>query len=345
LVEETTSESAALIGRVNDLEIEVSVWKKAVVDSRESQARETPTLNGDIISVPEPRLVLCVIDGTRTMFSTRYLCDGEAGGRHAGEDLIHLIQEKIGNGPEVYSTWIHIYLNKGKLAEDLVSKNQCDVGQLEAFLIGLCGVSSSLALVDVVDKRDADQKMRSYLYTFSALPQTSHVLFAGAQADMLLSTRLFDKCSIRPILTISLPFYVTKKVLGPTRCRPVYPSSLPTTSLLTCFCSTPTLTVLKENPPPCNEFYLMDQDCSKGRCKYSHQYDLTPDQLAILAKNAKQSPCWFANNEQECPYGPRCCWGHTCPHGVKCHYLAKDRCRFKGGTSTLSRVVLPLLSE
>ena len=78
-----------------------------------------------------------------------------------------------------------------------------------------------------------------------------------------------------------------------------------------------------ENPPPCNEFYLMT--CSKGVCfvcrfcgfywtiykqagvcKYSHDYILTPEQLVSLANNAKKAPCnWLKNGE----YGqllPRC---------------------------------------
>jgi hypothetical protein len=72
--------------------------------------------------------------------------------------------------------------------------------------------------------------------------------------------------------------------------------------------------LISENPPPCNEYYLM-QTCSKevrrriwntrksrsrainqGRCRYSHEYDLTDEQLAALANSAKQSPCWFSNN-------------------------------------------------
>jgi hypothetical protein len=35
---------------------------------------------------------------------------------------------------------------------------------------------------------------------------------------------------------------------------------------------------------------------NQGRCRYSHDYDLTDEQLATLSKSAKQSPCWFLNN-------------------------------------------------
>ncbi|KAI0053058.1 hypothetical protein FA95DRAFT_1482606 [Auriscalpium vulgare] len=92
----------------------------------------------------------------------------------------------------------------------------------------------------------------------------------------------------------------------------------------------PSLPLYKQNPPPCNEHYLLDECSKNGRCKYSHDYILTDDQLATLAKNAKQSPCWFLNNSMQCPYGETCCWGHVCPFGVKCHFLSKDKCRFKG---------------
>lgn len=35
---------------------------------------------------------------------------------------------------------------------------------------------------------------------------------------------------------------------------------------------------------------------AQGTCKYSHDYVLTPDQLATLASNAKKAPCNFLKN-------------------------------------------------
>jgi len=91
----------------------------------------------------------------------------------------------------------------------------------------------------------------------------------------------------------------------------------------------PNLPLHKHSPPPCNEFYLMS--CTKGgTCKYSHDYVLAPDQLATLAANAKKAPCNFLKNGLQCPYGDRCCWGHTCPNGSKCFHLSKGKCWFKG---------------
>lgn len=86
----------------------------------------------------------------------------------------------------------------------------------------------------------------------------------------------------------------------------------------------------KQNPPPCNEFYLMT--CSKGAgiCKYSHEYSLTPEQLLSLANNAKKAPCNWLKNGVQCPYGDQCCWGHVCPNGPKCFHLSKGKCWFKG---------------
>lgn len=92
----------------------------------------------------------------------------------------------------------------------------------------------------------------------------------------------------------------------------------------------PTLPLHKQNPPPCNEYYLMT--CSKGAvgCKYSHDYVLTPEQLTQLANNAKKAPCNWLKNGVACPYGDKCCWGHTCPNGPKCFHLSKGKCWFKG---------------
>ncbi|KAM5534271.1 hypothetical protein V8D89_011999 [Ganoderma adspersum] len=85
----------------------------------------------------------------------------------------------------------------------------------------------------------------------------------------------------------------------------------------------------KQNPPPCNEHYLMT--CSKGpNCKYSHEWRLSPDQLDVLARNAKKAPCNYLKNGLTCPYGDKCCWGHVCPSGARCFHLSKGKCWFKG---------------
>ncbi|KAI0638328.1 hypothetical protein C8Q77DRAFT_1090587 [Trametes polyzona] len=114
----------------------------------------------------------------------------------------------------------------------------------------------------------------------------------------------------------------------------------------------PTKPLHKQNPPPCNEHYLMA--CSKGvsvsvrdmprhsyrdayvlprnqvNCKYSHEWYLTPEQLEILARNAKKAPCNYLKNGIPCPHGDKCCWGHVCPSGARCFHLSKGKCWFKG---------------
>ncbi|KAI0375786.1 hypothetical protein BV20DRAFT_16171 [Pilatotrama ljubarskyi] len=91
----------------------------------------------------------------------------------------------------------------------------------------------------------------------------------------------------------------------------------------------PTKPLHKQNPPPCNEHYLMS--CSKGpNCKYSHEWHLTPEQLEVLARNAKKAPCNYLKNGIPCPHGDRCCWGHVCPSGARCFHLSKGKCWFKG---------------
>ncbi|KAI0352980.1 hypothetical protein OH77DRAFT_1407962 [Trametes cingulata] len=94
----------------------------------------------------------------------------------------------------------------------------------------------------------------------------------------------------------------------------------------------PTKPLHKQNPPPCNEHYLMT--CSKGtNCKYSHEWHLTPEQLEVLARNAKKAPCNYLKNAASgipCPHGDRCCWGHVCPSGARCFHLSKGKCWFKG---------------
>ncbi|RPD67017.1 hypothetical protein L227DRAFT_11412 [Lentinus tigrinus ALCF2SS1-6] len=84
-----------------------------------------------------------------------------------------------------------------------------------------------------------------------------------------------------------------------------------------------------ENPPPCNEYYLME--CSKGaNCKYSHEWLLNSEQLETLARNAKKAPCNYLKNGLVCPWGDKCCWGHVCPSGARCFHLSKGKCWFKG---------------
>ncbi|KAJ7699934.1 hypothetical protein B0H17DRAFT_270091 [Mycena rosella] len=97
----------------------------------------------------------------------------------------------------------------------------------------------------------------------------------------------------------------------------------------------PSLPLHKQNPPPCNEHYLMTCSKQPASCKYSHEYTLTQEQLASLASNAKKAPCNYLKNGMACPYGAQCCWGHFCPQGPRCFHLSKGKCWFKGETMHL----------
>ncbi|KAI5116544.1 hypothetical protein M0805_004327 [Coniferiporia weirii] len=95
-------------------------------------------------------------------------------------------------------------------------------------------------------------------------------------------------------------------------------------------CSVP---LAKQNPPPCNEFYLLKK-CPRGvNCKYGHEYALTTDHILQLANNAKKSPCGAARKGIKCSFGNRCIWGHVCPKGPTCMHLLQGRCWFKGANA------------
>jgi len=226
--------------------------------------------------------------------------------------------------------------------------------------------TSYLNIVEVTNKRDVDKKIEEYLQLFADIPQTVRVFFTGGNGPTIPTldackasgklviirshgNQSYGPYSQTPSLLLTGLFTPANQLIPATSYTAASPFPLAetdesdfrttsSTSFYTPITPTsrrqslidPALPLYKQNPPPCNEYYLM-QSCSKeGRCRYSHEYDLTDEQLATLAKSAKQSPCWFLNNDTECPHGATCCWGHVCPHGVKCPYSFRDRCRFKG---------------
>ncbi|EJD47633.1 hypothetical protein AURDEDRAFT_183822 [Auricularia subglabra TFB-10046 SS5] len=92
----------------------------------------------------------------------------------------------------------------------------------------------------------------------------------------------------------------------------------------------PNLPISKQDPPPCNWFYLAR--CNKGadKCPYSHTYSLTREQIEEMRTRAKRSPCMTTARNGSCTSGDRCILGHYCPNGLSCHYLAQGRCKFTG---------------
>lgn len=92
----------------------------------------------------------------------------------------------------------------------------------------------------------------------------------------------------------------------------------------------PSLPLSKQKPPPCTLFYLAN-NCKHGtKCIYAHDYILDADHYEEIKKNARKSPCPATNRDEICTWGDNCCYGHTCPSGVKCAYLKLGKCRFVG---------------
>lgn len=267
------------------------------------------------------------------------------------------------------SFWITVYYNKLGLINVLERHKLCSPEQFEAFVMGFSQTSPRFSLVDVGYGRDATfTKIAEYLQTYIRFPQTQRIFLAGSSDNTYVSTitalqsdDLLNKLAILekagddqglsrrfhlPTLTMENVFmsqrftpppHVTPSPLNVSGLSPrdsngglPTPHSPPVLSVSTNGkLIDPTLPLHKHSPPPCNEFYLMS--CTKGStCKYSHEYVLTPEQLATLAANAKKAPCNFLKNGIQCPYGERCCWGHTCPNGPKCFHLSKGKCWFKG---------------
>jgi hypothetical protein len=173
---------------VKELEVEVTVWKQAhSTASRESKP---------IMPMGQKNLALCMIDGTRSVFSTSYLNEGEAGGRKAGHEIIRGIVDYLADTCSLQVSTvklsISIYIMKGRLRNDLASI--CPREQFDKFLVGL-NETPYLNIVEVNSKREADKKIEGehlqvklnssnvphpeQLQLFADLPQIVRVFFSG----------------------------------------------------------------------------------------------------------------------------------------------------------------------
>ncbi|KAI6003868.1 hypothetical protein EDD15DRAFT_1248433 [Pisolithus albus] len=359
----TLKRNAELENRVAELEVELAVWKQAHATVLEGADREAKalkgrlaTLNGQMDSLMNHcLLVLCVIDGDACIFNDALLRQGHEGGRQAAQQLTKAVAEYL-TRENVHtlghlSFWITVYYNRLGLINVLERHKLCSPEQFEAFVMGFSQTSPRFSLVDVGYGRDATfTKIAEYLQTYIRFPQTQRIFLAGSSDNTYVSTitalqsdDLLNKLAILekagddqglsrrfhlPTLTMENVF-MSQSPRDSNGGLPT-PHSPPVLSVSTNGkLIDPTLPLHKHSPPPCNEFYLMS--CTKGStCKYSHEYVLTPEQLATLAANAKKAPCNFLKNGIQCPYGERCCWGHTCPNGPKCFHLSKGKCWFKG---------------
>ncbi|TFK43379.1 hypothetical protein BDQ12DRAFT_674872 [Crucibulum laeve] len=311
-------------------------------------------------------LILCVINGDDYIFIPELISQGYQGGRAAAQQFTKAIAEHLSNEDvHVYgrlSFWITIYFNKMDITDALITNNICTQEQWEAFLAGFTQASPRFSVVDVGYSKDAvEAKIKEYLQTFIRFPQTLRVFFGGDESPyettfdalekdqmlgklVILRTNSLVKKESHTVRLLQLEgLFTTEKLPSPhKKLSPlsVGPFSAVTTNggLISPQSPTrnadrridPSLPLHKQNPPPCNEHYLMT--CSKGPvvCKYSHDYILTAEQLVSLGSNAKKAPCNWLKNGLSCPFGDKCCWGHICPNGPKCFHLSKGKCWFKG---------------
>ncbi|KAI6164734.1 hypothetical protein EDD17DRAFT_308926 [Pisolithus thermaeus] len=360
----TLKRNAELENRVAELEVELAVWKQAHATVLEGADKEAKALKVPLFrQLPSEHfqlknhtlLVLCVIDGDACIFNDALLRQGHEGGRQAAQQLTKAVAEFL-TRENVHtlghlSFWITVYYNRLGLINVLERHKLCSPEQFEAFVMGFSQTSPRFSLVDVGYGRDATfTKIAEYLQTYIRFPQTQRIFLAGSCDNTYVSTiTALESDDLLNKLTIlektgddqdlsrrfRLPTLTLENVFMPQSPRDSNgglptPHSPPVLSVSTNGkLIDPTLPLHKHSPPPCNEFYLMS--CTKGStCKYSHEYVLTPEQLATLAANAKKAPCNFLKNGIQCPYGERCCWGHTCPNGPKCFHLSKGKCWFKG---------------
>lgn len=170
---------------MKELEVEVTVWKQA----HSTAHRESKPMG-------QKNLALCMIDGTRSVFSLTYITEGEAGGRRAGQEIIRGIVDHLADASSLQDPTVRvsisIYITKTRLRNDLASI--CPREQFDKFFVGL-NETPYLNLVEVNSKRDADKKIRGehlqvklnssnvphpeHLQLFADLPQTVRIFFSG----------------------------------------------------------------------------------------------------------------------------------------------------------------------
>ena len=144
----------------------------------------------------QKNLALCVIDGTRSIFSTSYITEGEAGGRKAGQEVIRSIVDYLADTSSLRDSTadlsISIYIIKGRLRNDFASIHPRE--QFDKFFVGL-NETPHLNIIEVNSKREADRKMEGehmqtklnssnashpeHLQLFADLPQTIRIFFSG----------------------------------------------------------------------------------------------------------------------------------------------------------------------
>ncbi|VDB91501.1 unnamed protein product [Peniophora sp. CBMAI 1063] len=189
LADATAAENEELIATKKKLEAELQQLKRTTTTGfgthrMVSSASAAPGPDG-------PSLALCVVDGWRTSFAVRFVKQGEAGGRAAGQALLRALYTELELPPGISDAqlpvWTSVFLSSRALVAGLVKQETCSSDEIEGFVKGLVQSHKSLVLVDVASKKDVDEKMRAYMTTFSRLPQVKRVFFAGGFASPFAS--------------------------------------------------------------------------------------------------------------------------------------------------------------
>ena len=140
---------------MKELEFEVTLWKQALSSSKNVPDRDTKLMG-------QKKVALCVIDGTRSVFTTNYITEGEGGGRKAGQEIIRGITDYLADACSLQDPNIKIsiavYIMKARLRSDLAANDICAPEQFDKFFVGL-DETPYLNIVEVNSKRGADKKI------------------------------------------------------------------------------------------------------------------------------------------------------------------------------------------
>ncbi|KAG5636432.1 hypothetical protein H0H81_008107 [Sphagnurus paluster] len=144
----TVKRNTELENRVDELELELSVWKQAHAVALEASERSNKAHNVQVASLNKQisnldcfqnqyPLILCVINGDENIFIRELLVQGQQGGRAAAQRLTKSIAEYLSN-EDVHifgrlSFWIVVYYNKLELEDLLATSKTCTMEQLQGF--------------------------------------------------------------------------------------------------------------------------------------------------------------------------------------------------------------------
>ncbi|KAF7301397.1 hypothetical protein MIND_00704900 [Mycena indigotica] len=282
-----------------------------------------------------PPLIFTVINGDEFLFA--HLSRAFDGGVSAANVLTaNIVAYLEHDAVQAYarqhgsvSYFMTVFYNRRQLLERLQAANACTVQQFDQFLTGFSIPHEGFYFVDVSGLNHTETKIKAYINTFIRLPQTLRVFFAGRRYGPLYRSLLktlskrgilgklvmigvqLDMAAEVPLLVIDDVFAVSNVQSRVVQLEPRSNTSSPQsiTTVVSLLSSSsgqsrrsidPSLPLHKQNPPPCNEFYLMKCTKEPSQCKYSHEYDLTKEQLATLSTCAKKAPCnWLKSGKLE----------------------------------------------